>query len=217
MTTVSTATAAPERAGRPAASLYRAVWRWHFYAGLITLPFLILLAVTGGLSLFPAEIDGLIHRDVKRVEARMTGERPPSEIVAQAVKAFPGKAVKYLQAETATASAEVTVRNPAGTRMVVYVDPYDARVFRADGERRPRNRRGLGDRAGAGRPLAVVAAQAERRRCHGPGQAAPARVLARSPCGYRPRCRRLHPVPRDHRHALVGALGRQGQSMGQRP
>jgi uncharacterized iron-regulated membrane protein len=129
MTTVSTATAAPERAGRPAASLYRAVWRWHFYAGLITLPFLILLAVTGGLYLFRAEIDGLIHRDVKRVEARMTGERPPSEIVAQAVKAFPGKAVKYLQAETATASAEVTVRNPAGTRMVVYVDPYDARVL----------------------------------------------------------------------------------------
>lgn len=59
MTTVSTATAAPERASRPAASFYRAVWRWHFYSGLITLPFLILLAVTGGLYLFRAEIDGL--------------------------------------------------------------------------------------------------------------------------------------------------------------
>jgi len=129
MTTVSTAAAAPERAGRPAASLYRAVWRWHFYAGLITLPFLILLAVTGGLYLFRAEIDGLIHRDVKRVEARMTGERPPSEIVAQAVKAFPGQAVKFIPAESATASAEVTIRDAGGTRMVVYVDPYDARVL----------------------------------------------------------------------------------------
>lgn len=129
MTIVSTAAVAPERAGRPAASLYRAVWRWHFYAGLITLPFLILLAVTGGLYLFRAEIDGLIHRDVKRVEARTTGERPPSEIVTQAVKAFPGKAVKYIPPESAIASAEVTIRNPAGTRMVVYVDPYDARVL----------------------------------------------------------------------------------------
>jgi uncharacterized iron-regulated membrane protein len=129
MTTVSTAAAAPERAGRPAVSLYRAVWRWHFYAGLITLPFLILLAVTGGLYLFRAEIDGLIHRDVKRVEARTTGERPPGEIVAQAVKAFPGQAVKYIPPDSATASAEVTIRNPAGTRMVVYVDPYDARVL----------------------------------------------------------------------------------------
>ncbi|WP_306225640.1 PepSY-associated TM helix domain-containing protein [Bosea beijingensis] len=129
MTTVSTAAAAPERTAGPAASLYRAVWRWHFYAGLITLPFLILLAVTGGLYLFRAEIDGLIHRDVKRVEARATAERPPGEIVAQAVKAFPGQAVKYIPPETATASAEVTIRNPAGTRMVVYVDPYDARVL----------------------------------------------------------------------------------------
>lgn len=129
MTTVTTAAAAPERAGRPAASLYRAVWRWHFYAGLITLPFLILLAVTGGLYLFRAEIDGLIHRDVKRVEARMTGERPPSEIVAQAVKGFPGQAVKYIPPDSATASAEVTIRDAAGTRMVIYVDPYDARVL----------------------------------------------------------------------------------------
>lgn len=129
MTTVTTAAAAPERAGRPAASLYRAVWRWHFYAGLITLPFLILLAVTGGLYLFRAEIDGLIHRDVKQVEARTTGERPLSEIVAQAVKAFPGQAVKYVPPETPTASAEVTIRDAAGARMVVYVDPYDARAL----------------------------------------------------------------------------------------
>lgn len=48
MTTVSTAEAAPMRAADRAASFYRAVWRWHFYAGLMTLPFLILLAVTGG-------------------------------------------------------------------------------------------------------------------------------------------------------------------------
>lgn len=129
MITVSSATAAPERAGRQAASLYRAVWRWHFYAGLITLPFLILLAVTGGLYLFRAEIDGLIHRDVKHVEARQTPERPPSEIMAQAVKTFPGKPVKYVPPETATASAEVTLRDAAGTRMVVYVDPYDGRVL----------------------------------------------------------------------------------------
>src|SRR6218665_3780021 len=110
MTIVSTATAAPERVGRPAASLYRAVWRWHFYAGLITLPFLVLLAVTGGLYLFRTELDAAIHRDVKRVEARTTAQRMPSEIVARALEALPGKAVKYMPPETATASAEVTVR-----------------------------------------------------------------------------------------------------------
>ena len=26
-------------------SLYRAIWRWHFFAGLIAIPFMLLLAV----------------------------------------------------------------------------------------------------------------------------------------------------------------------------
>ncbi|MGX1801745.1 PepSY domain-containing protein, partial [Brevundimonas naejangsanensis] len=31
---------------------YRAVWRWHFYAGVLVMPFLMLLTLTGGLYLF---------------------------------------------------------------------------------------------------------------------------------------------------------------------
>ena len=135
MTTVSTATAAPERAGRQAASLYRAVWRWHFYAGLITLPFLILLAVTGGLYLFRQDIDGWVHRDLKQVEQRSQAARQPGEIVASALAAVPGRALKYVPPDSARASAEVTVRDAAGARQVVYVDPYDARVLGALGDR----------------------------------------------------------------------------------
>ena len=32
---------------RPADRFHRAVWRWHFYAGLLVLPLLIWLALTG--------------------------------------------------------------------------------------------------------------------------------------------------------------------------
>ncbi len=45
---------------RPASDLYRAVWRWHFYAGLLVLPFMITLAITGGLYLFHNEIDAVV-------------------------------------------------------------------------------------------------------------------------------------------------------------
>ena len=31
---------------------YRRIWRWHFYAGLIALPFVALLSVTGMIYLF---------------------------------------------------------------------------------------------------------------------------------------------------------------------
>jgi len=41
----------------PSGALYRAVWRWHFCAGLLALPFLLLLSITGGLYLFKPEIE----------------------------------------------------------------------------------------------------------------------------------------------------------------
>ena len=34
----------------PLSGAWRAVWRWHFYAGLLVMPFLMLLALTGGLE-----------------------------------------------------------------------------------------------------------------------------------------------------------------------
>ncbi|HBN52279.1 MAG TPA: hypothetical protein DD465_24620, partial [Thalassospira sp.] len=40
-------------------------WRWHFYAGLFVLPFMILLAVTGAAYLFRDEIDDWVYSDLK--------------------------------------------------------------------------------------------------------------------------------------------------------
>lgn len=37
---------------------YAAVWRWHFYAGLYVIPFLVVLAVTGLIMLWVSAIDG---------------------------------------------------------------------------------------------------------------------------------------------------------------
>lgn len=31
---------------------YRTVWRWHFYAGLFCIPFVIWLSITGSIYLF---------------------------------------------------------------------------------------------------------------------------------------------------------------------
>ena len=62
-------------------SLYRAIWRWHFYAGLMVLPFMVLLAVTGGLYLFHIELDAFWHRDLKQVEARETAPLWPARLI----------------------------------------------------------------------------------------------------------------------------------------
>ena len=80
--------AAPQ-AQAPAApsDLYRAVWRWHFYAGLLVLPFMITLAVTGALYLFRDGIDSYVHADLKRIETRQGVRLAPSALVAAALDA----------------------------------------------------------------------------------------------------------------------------------
>lgn len=115
---------------RSANDLYRAVWRWHFYAGLFVLPFLVSLSITGGLYLFHNEIDVIVHSDLKRVEPRADlVPVAPSRMVEAALAAVPGTAVKFTSAADPGASAEVTVRTEGGGRRAVYVDPYDGRVL----------------------------------------------------------------------------------------
>ncbi|HEX2525046.1 MAG TPA: PepSY domain-containing protein, partial [Geminicoccus sp.] len=117
-------------AQRPArAAIYRAVWRWHFYAGLIALPFLILLAVTGGLYLFHDELDGWFHRDLLTVEAQTSPALQPADLTSRALAAHPGTAYKYLPPANPKASAEVGIKSPSSEKFSVFLDPYDGRVL----------------------------------------------------------------------------------------
>lgn len=52
-------TAATQTAARRSApgSLYPLFWRWHFYAGLFVLPFILILSVTGSIYLFKPQIE----------------------------------------------------------------------------------------------------------------------------------------------------------------
>lgn len=109
--------------------LYRAVWRWHFYAGLLVLPFLVWLALTGSLYVFKTQIDGHFHHDLKTVPPAAGPARPPGEIVGAALAAHPGDWFRYAPAARDGASAEVGVATAAGERLSVYVDPHDARVL----------------------------------------------------------------------------------------
>lgn len=120
---VSSATRATNRF-----DIYRAVWRWHFYAGLLVLPFLISLAVTGGLYLFRDEIDTFVHAELKSVVAQDT-RTTPSAMIAAAVAAYPGTAVKFTDPATPRSSAEITVQTQTGERRAVYVNPYTGEVL----------------------------------------------------------------------------------------
>jgi uncharacterized iron-regulated membrane protein len=48
--------------------LYRVIWRWHFYAGLIVLPVLLAVALTGGLYVFKEELERVIYPHLMFIE-----------------------------------------------------------------------------------------------------------------------------------------------------
>jgi uncharacterized iron-regulated membrane protein len=109
-------------------SLYRAIWRWHFFAGLLVIPFLLNLAVTGGLYLFKDEINDTVFA-YRNVVADSPDVLRPSEIVAAAVAAVPGSTVStYREAPDGTHSAMVTVSSE-GRSLLVFVNPHDGRVL----------------------------------------------------------------------------------------
>ncbi|AMV20355.1 PepSY-associated TM helix domain-containing protein [Planctomyces sp. SH-PL14] len=101
---------------------YRAVWRWHFYAGLLCTPFVILLSITGAIYLFKPQIDAWVEAPYDHVERSGTVALP-SEQVAAAVAAFPGSTpTGYELPVTDQAAPRVLVRD-GGETMRVYVHP----------------------------------------------------------------------------------------------
>lgn len=110
--------------------LYRAVWRWHFYAGLLVLPFMITLSITGGMYVFRDEIDNWYHADLKRVQVQDSQRLAPTAQVASALDAVPGTALKYTDPTDPGASTEITVKTDHG-KMAVYVNPYNGLVLGA--------------------------------------------------------------------------------------
>ncbi|WP_284891766.1 PepSY-associated TM helix domain-containing protein [Cobetia amphilecti] len=125
------------RAARGFSDIYRAVWRWHFYAGLLVLPFLTLLAVTGGLYLFREEIDHFVHADLMKVNTPVVQQAngqaqasvPLSEQVRVAVQSLPGKAVRVVPPAASDLTTEVDIVAADGSgKQAVYVNPYSGEV-----------------------------------------------------------------------------------------
>lgn len=115
-------------------SLYRAVWRWHFYAGLIVLPFLLWLAVTGGLYLYKPEIEALVYRPWVSVTPR--GDPMPLDRLIAAVERRSGdKVAQVTRPAERDAAWRMTLldEDGGGGRWLAFVDPYAGRLLGTTG------------------------------------------------------------------------------------
>jgi uncharacterized iron-regulated membrane protein len=107
---------------------YRAVWRWHFYAGLLVLPFLMLMALTGGLYLFRTEIDGLVYERMIHVEAR-TATTSPDLWIRSAEIGTGGRVANLIVPAHPDEAVRLTVDLPDGGKRTAFVDPHNASLI----------------------------------------------------------------------------------------
>ncbi|CAB3785233.1 PepSY-associated TM helix domain-containing protein [Paraburkholderia fynbosensis] len=110
---------------------YRTLWRWHFYAGLFVMPFLVVLAITGTLYCFQPQIEPLLYRHRLMVESQATPRLPDNALLAKARAAMPpgSSAVTAVMASDPRRSAEYVFRLADGNKESVYLNPYNGEVL----------------------------------------------------------------------------------------
>ena len=164
---------------------YRALWRWHFHAGLFCIPFVIVLALTGSIYLFKPQIDAFADRNVDSLQ--VTGRRASGEAqINAALASLPGsKLFVYEIPREPDDAVRVHVYSPDGTGRIVYVHPESLAILKSvphthrlteivrtiHGElfagthrSHPHRARGeLGHHHADHRPLSLVAARSPRR------------------------------------------------------
>ncbi|MGL4522685.1 MAG: PepSY-associated TM helix domain-containing protein [Bacilli bacterium] len=108
-------------------SFYQTVWRWHFFAGIIFGPILIMLAITGAIYLFKPYVDPMLNQELHYVDE---GATPKSySLMMSSVQKYSGDSTisNFTSPLDADRSAQFSVEGEkTGT---VYVDPYTAKVL----------------------------------------------------------------------------------------
>lgn len=125
---------APARSARgwPA---YNTVWRWHFYAGLLCLPFILWLPVTGGIYLFKPQIESLLDQPFESLVVTGASAKPSAQVAA-ALAAVPGSVLNsYILPATAQSAVRVLVGSGKELHRV-YVHPETLEILKLEREDR---------------------------------------------------------------------------------
>ncbi len=107
-------------------SLYRTIWRWHFYAGIFCIPFVILLSITGAIYLFKPYYENWQEKQFHNLP--VDGERlSANEQIQAAIEAIPaGKFLSYRLPQHAGEAVLINVQ--AESNWQVFVNPYTGEV-----------------------------------------------------------------------------------------
>lgn len=114
---------------KKARNLYKIIWRWHFYAGILIAPFLLLLAITGSIYLFSPQIEKNLYKAYEEVvvgDEKLNAEQQLAKITEK----FPKSTVStYTPGSEANASSQFNITE-GEKNYTVYLNPYTGDVIK---------------------------------------------------------------------------------------
>lgn len=110
-------------------AIYQSMWRWHFYAGIIFAPFLIILAFSGAVYLFKPQIEGSLYKDMLTVREVGTTTLAPSEIIEKTTAAYPNITISSITLSDLPEASVIMSVNLDGTPTTMYADPYTGSIL----------------------------------------------------------------------------------------
>ncbi|WP_339384620.1 PepSY-associated TM helix domain-containing protein [Oscillatoria sp. FACHB-1407] len=129
MSESATASKQLSTAPSPGNRFYRTVWRWHFYAGLFVIPFMLILAATGIIYLFKPQLDAAMYHNLMFVQPGATA-LPYTEQVQSVQNSYPGATVTQITPNSAAdRSTEVLLATSDERNLMVFVNPYSGQVL----------------------------------------------------------------------------------------
>lgn len=110
------------------------IWRWHFYAGLFCIPFVLWLSVTGSIYLFRPQIEALIDRPYAHVAVEGARRSTVAAQAAAAVAAVPGATLHRYQLPDTPDQAVQIIVGRGREEWRAYIHPQSLAVLKLVGE-----------------------------------------------------------------------------------
>ena len=111
---------------------HRTVWRWHFYAGLFCIPFVLWLSLTGTVFLFHPQIQRVLDRRYDQLS--ITQRATANAQVQAALAAVPGTTLDAYELPHSPASPAQVLVDRGSEQFRIYVHPQSLAILKIDNE-----------------------------------------------------------------------------------
>jgi uncharacterized iron-regulated membrane protein len=104
--------------------LYYFFWRWHFYAGLMVTPIVIIMAITGGLYLLQPQIEGWMYAESLTLAQPYEGSVDHDAVIKAAKQKFAVAMLHSYQPPTApNQSAQLVLTTKTSEKITAFLHP----------------------------------------------------------------------------------------------